>query len=74
MKLSDSQKSRLKSFLQSPEWKIVEEIKDEYIKKISLSSSIRDTTDETLKETYLKEGRVQGISLIVQELFNQIND
>jgi hypothetical protein len=73
MQLSDSQKSSLKLLLQSPQWKIVEAIEEELVKNITLDSSIRETTDETLKETYLKEGRVQGIRLLIQELFNQIN-
>jgi hypothetical protein len=72
MRLDDKQKSALKMLLQSPEWKIVESIKDEYLKQITMDSSIRDTTDETLKETYLKEGRVQGIKQFIQELFNQL--
>lgn len=73
MRLNDQQKSSLKSLLQSPQWKIVEAIEDEYLKMITMDSSIRETTDETLKETYIKEGKVQGIKAFVQELFNQIN-
>ena len=72
MRLTDQQKSVLKSLLQSPQWKIVEEIEDEMIRQITINSSIRETTDETLKETYIKEGRVQGIKAFIQELFQQI--
>ena len=73
MRLTEQQKSSLKMLLQSPQWKIVESIQEEMVRQITLNSSIRETTDETLKETYLKEGRVQGIKAFIQELFQQIN-
>ena len=72
MQLSDSQKSSLKMFLQSPQYKLIEYIKDEYIKMVESNSSIRDTADETLKETYLKEGKIQGVKAFIQELFSNI--
>lgn len=73
MRLQDKQKSALKMLLQSPEWKIVEAIQEEYLRTKALDSSIRETTDETLKETYLKEGRIEGVKQFIQELFQQIN-
>ena len=73
MRLTDQNKSALKNLLQSPTWKIVESIEEEWLKMKALDSSIRETTDETLKETYLKEGRIEGVKQFIGELFQQIN-
>jgi hypothetical protein len=67
--LEDKQKSSLKNLIQSPQWKIVEFVAEEYIKRINNGSSIRETDWETLREVVGREGKVQGVREFIQELY-----
>jgi len=67
--LSPQQKSSLKMFLQSPQWQTIQFLADEYIKRVNARSILQDSEWETLKQTCLKEGEVQGIRNFIQELF-----
>lgn len=71
--LTDNQKLTLRHLLDSPQWKTAQFIAEEHIKGVQGESSLRDSAEETLKATYLKEGRVQGIREFIQELFKNTN-
>ena len=71
-KLSESQKSSLKMFLQSPQWQLIDYVAQEYIKLVQARSALGDNAEDTLRNTYLKEGEVQGIQNLIRELFNNI--
>jgi len=67
----DKQKSLLRKFYESDEWKLIEQIANELISEISLDSSIGESVDETVKKTYEKEGKIQGIRDLLQRIFNK---
>ena len=59
----------IKHLVQSPQWRIVEDLAKEVVNKINEESVLRDSNEETLKETLLREGRIQGIKQLLSELF-----
>ena len=71
--LSKQEKSILQSLISDPKWRIIEDLMELQIEKIKSNSPIRDTDSETLKETYLQEGKVRGIREFLQELYHQIS-
>jgi hypothetical protein len=72
MNLSENQKSALRGLLQSPQWRIVLSLADEYIKRVAERPGLLDTEWESIKQMCLKEGEVQGIRNFLQEVFNSI--
>ena len=69
MLIQDKQNQAIRSFLQSKEWKSVEEVLEKIMQDYQQQSSVRGNAEETLRATYLKEGAMQGIQRIKQELF-----
>ena len=67
--ITQSEKSRIKALLQSPDWKIIQNIAEEYIKGLQWQSNLRETEWETAKNVALEEGQIQGIRGLIQELF-----
>ena len=66
--LTPQEKSQIRHLIQSPQWATIERAAELFITKIRENSPIRDTADETLKETYLQEGQVRGIRDFLQKL------
>lgn len=66
--INEQVQSHVKQLVQSPQWKAIEQIAQELITKVQDGSPIRETNDETLKELFLKEGKVRGIRELFQEL------
>ena len=56
--------------LQSPGWKVVEQVINDIIVQEREQSNLRESEWETAKNTALEEGRVQGLRKLQQELFN----
>lgn len=71
--ISEPEKSQLKNLLGSPVWQTILKICDEYCLKVKGNSPIRESSDETLKELYLQEGKVEGVRNLIQEIFNSIS-
>ncbi len=71
--LTLEQKSSLKNLVNSPQWQIVVFLAEEYIKHVQERSTLQESDWETLKQTCLKEGEVQGIRNFIQEIFNNLN-
>lgn len=70
MFLIEHQKSQIKQLLFSPQWNTIQLIAEEMIKEIQGQSSIRDSEYETLRETFLKEGKERGIRDFLQKLLD----
>lgn len=67
--LEEKQKSSLKNLVQSPQWKLVEFVAEEYIKRINSGSSMRESEWDTLRELVGKEGRIQGVREFIQDIY-----
>ena len=67
--LDRQQKAAVRQLLQSPQWQIVEEIIKESRRSIMERPALRDSQWETLKETIRKEAMIEGMSLLLQELY-----
>ena len=59
----------IKHLVQSPQWRIVEELAKEVVNKINEENTIRDSEWETLRATLQKEGKIEGIKLLLSEMF-----
>lgn len=71
-----AQTNRIKTLLASKEWQEVEQVAHEVQAQIRSTSPLRNTQWETTKETLLREGKIQGINTLIQELYalSQNND
>lgn len=69
MIIQDKENQVIRQFLQSKEWTSVEKVLERIMQDYQQQSSVRNNAEETLRATYLKEGAMQGIQRIKQELF-----
>ncbi len=59
----------IRHLVQSPNWRIIDDLAKEIADRINNNSVLRDTNEETLKETLLREGRIQGIKQLLSEMY-----
>ncbi len=59
----------IRHLVQSPNWRIIDDLAKEITDRINNNSVLRDTNEETLKETLLREGRIQGIKQLLSEMY-----
>lgn len=71
--INNKEKSLLIDLLGAPAWQVVMEAADELCTQIKSNSSVRETDSETLKTTYINEGKVRGIREFIQELYSKIS-
>ncbi len=62
------EKSQIRGILHSPQWATFQRFAELVIQKVRDDSAMRDTIDDTMKEFFLQEGKVQGIRHFFQEL------
>ena len=67
--ITDSEKSILRNLIQSPPFRVVENIANELIEHIKDQSNLKDTEWETAKSVALEEGQIQGIRQLIQEIY-----
>ena len=72
--LTQTDKSRLRGLLQSQEGAIIENLRKEYCAKLQANPKTRETMDETAITTIREEGKVEGITNLFQEIWNNVND
>lgn len=71
--MEKKEKSLLRDLVSDPKWQIIMNIADEKCKRIQGTSNLKDSDAETLKSTYLNEGKVRGIREFIQEIYAQIS-
>ena len=69
--ITRSEKEQFLKILQSPSWKVIENLANEMIAKIKDESMIKDDEWGTLKSVVMNEGRIRGISNFIQEIYSQ---
>ena len=74
MKLTKQEVSILRSLVESPGWDALTRLAGIVCANIRGASSVRDTDEKTLRATYEKEAKAQGINLFLQEVFTQISN
>jgi len=67
--ISTNEKSQLRALLQSPQFRIVENIAKELTQNMKDQSNKRDTEWETAAAVVFEEGQIQGINKLLQELY-----
>lgn len=67
--LTNEQKNRLKVFISSPDYQIVIKVSEMLKEDIRKEYAIKDTEWETLRNAVHKEGKLEGINKLLQELF-----
>lgn len=67
--MSSQQESFLRNLVQSSNWSVIENLAKEIVTKIRDESTIRDSEWETIKTTLQKEGKVEGIKQLLQEMY-----
>lgn len=69
--ISDTQRAQLLQLVQSPQWKAVEELKNELCAIIQNDSKMQESDQATLKKVYLDEGMVMGMNKLINEIYNE---
>lgn len=69
--MDKTQRQQIKHVLSSPQWKAVEQLAQALCNKTAGESPVRDTEWETLKTTLENSGRIKGIQMLIQELWNE---
>ena len=67
--ISLQEKTILRALLQSPQFRIVENVAKEITENIRNRSNLKDTEWETAKSVAMEEGQIQGINQLIQELY-----
>lgn len=67
--ISPTDKSVIKQFLQSPQYRVINSVVDELIKSWQSQSKIGSTEWETAKNVVRDEGMCEGIRTLFRELF-----
>lgn len=72
--MTSAEKSMVRQILQSPGWRIIEDMAKEIIQKTRDQSNLRETEWETIKSVAVEEGQIQGINLLIQEIYKTAQD
>ena len=67
--ISNTEKIQIKQILQAPQWDAIMNVINLRLLQIREESTLRDSEWETLKATCLKDGRIEGLNLLVQDLY-----
>ncbi len=67
--MTEHEKSFIRSLVRSPQWDIIEGLAKEIVDRINSENLIRDTEWDTIKATLQKEGQVEGIKRLLQEVY-----
>ncbi len=59
----------IRQLVQSPNWAIIENLAKEIVDRIKEDNTIRDSQWDTIKATLQKEGKVEGIKRLLQEMY-----
>ncbi len=70
-KLTSQEKSVLQGMISSPQWKVIDYLREEYVRMLKDKPKKRMTIDETVITTLTDEGMVQGINDFFSELWKQ---
>lgn len=63
------EQSYIRALVESPTWRVVEDIAKEFIQRIKDNSNLAETDWETLKNVAIEEGQIRGINTLIQELY-----
>lgn len=72
--ITNAERSQIRQILQAPQWRTVERVIEDFIIQLQSDSSVKDTEWETLRETLIKEGRVQGMRLVISKLYEEAKE
>lgn len=72
--ITQAEKSMLRQLIQSPTWSIIERLAQKQIDKIKTDSYVKETEFETIKTVLLSEGQIQGITNLINYIYNTQND
>lgn len=64
-----SESSLIRNLVQGPQWPIIESLAKEIIARIKDASSLRDDMWQTARAVAENEGQIQGINILIQELY-----
>lgn len=59
----------IRHLVQSPQWTIIANMAKRIVDRIKEENTIRDNEWETIRATLTKEGKVEGIKELLQEMF-----
>jgi len=71
--ITEQEKTILKNFVYSREWKMLEKLRSLIEQQIIMRSRVADTEWETVKNTLISEGEIQGMKRLMQEVIEQAN-
>ena len=69
--ISETQRAQLLQLVQSPQWKAVEELKNELCSVIQNDSKLQETAEKTIQKVYTDEGMVMGMNKLINEIYNE---
>ena len=72
--IDNNQRQMIRALLSDPKWGMVEQLANALCVKIKDNSPIKETVDQTILEVGIQEGKVQGIRLLLQELYKTASD
>lgn len=72
--IDDNQRAQLLALLQSPQWRVIDQIQQDFCDKIQYESKLQDNEWETLKKLIGDEGQVAGIKRFIKELYKEASN
>jgi hypothetical protein len=72
MSLAKTEKTQLKQLLQSPQWSALDHLHKDLIDKYKGEYGARDTEWETIRNTLVNEGKIRGLTELIQEIYKEI--
>lgn len=72
--VSKAEKSAIRSLIQSPAWRFVEQVAVEVQAKIASENGSQESEWDVVKSTLLKQGQIEGIARFIQEILSQAQE
>lgn len=72
MEIQDNTREQIKQVLQSPQWKAITYIAEQYIVFLQAQPRAKDTPDQTLQNTLIIEGQIKGVEGFIRELYSSV--
>lgn len=68
--IGKTEKQQILSVIQSPQFRIIEQVAKEFCDKLSREPVVGDSQWETIKTAVMTEGKIRGINDFISELYN----
>lgn len=72
--LTNPEQKQIRQLLQTPQWAVAEQLANKMVDKFKDEQIVHSTEWETLRASILREGKIEGVRALVQEIYRQAQE